>query len=68
MTDTTWLDEQSDLTLMRLLPRIETALAPLSDGHKSGTLETHFADAFKMYFDLYSGHYDFYYHLQAVLA
>ena len=68
MTDTTWLDEQSDLTLTRLLPRIETALAPLPDGDIFLTrLKTHFADAFEMYFDLYSGHYDFYYHLQETI-
>lgn len=66
--DTTWLNEQAELTLTRLQPRIEAALAGKPDSDLFlGRLKAHFADAFAMFYGLYSAHYDFYYHLEQTL-
>ncbi len=63
-----WLEEQAELTLMRLLPRIETALADMHDRDLFlARLREHFTDAFTMFYTLYSGHYDFFYHLEATI-
>lgn len=66
--DRVWLDEQAQLTLARLMPRLEALLARQKDG--SVFLErvtANFADAFRVYYGLYSGHYDFLYHLENAL-
>ena len=65
-----WLDEQAELTLTRLLPRIEAALANIHDSDLFlARLRTYFPDAFGMFYSLYSGNYDFFYHLeQTILA
>ncbi len=68
VVDAIWLREQADLTLTRLLPTLNTALARLDDGGVLlARLHDHFADAFETYFQLYSSRYDFYYHLEQAL-
>ncbi|MCC6804262.1 MAG: DUF3459 domain-containing protein [Anaerolineae bacterium] len=63
-----WLDEQAELTLARLLPRLEAALTGEPEGAVFlERVKAHFADAFRMYFGLYGGHYDFFYHLEDAL-
>lgn len=66
--NTVWLDEQAELTLARLLPRLEAALAREKDGALFlERVKDHFADAFQMFYNLYSGHYDFFFHLEETL-
>lgn len=68
MPDTDWLSQQADLTLERLLPRI----TPLLDGVTDSEifverLRQHFPRLFRLLYDLYADHYDFFYHLEAIL-
>lgn len=62
------LDEHARLSLERLLPRLETTLKNSSDCEVFlERVNEHFADAFAMFYQLYSGHYDFFYHLEQTL-
>lgn len=66
--DTGWVEEQAELTLVRLMPRLESALADVPDAELFvARLQEHFTDAFAMFYSLYSGHYDFLFHLEATL-
>ncbi len=66
--DTFWLEEQAELTYERLLPRIEATVAGLPDADLLlERLRDHFSDAFALFYQLYGGHYDFLYHLEATI-
>ncbi len=66
--DTLWLEEQAALTLERLLPRLESEIAGKKDGAAFlARLKEGFADAFQMFYNLYGGHYDFFFHLEQTL-
>ena len=66
--DTLWLEEQAELTYERLLPRIEAAVTDVPDADLLlERLREHFSDAFMMFYQLYGGHYDFLYHLEATI-
>ncbi|WP_006786108.1 alpha-amylase family protein [Thiorhodospira sibirica] len=71
-SDPVWLEEQSLRSFKRLLPRIEARFAPRTDPAEweaySERLKRHFPQLFKRLFALYGGHYDFFYHLESVLA
>ncbi len=71
-SDPVWLEEQSLRSLKRLLPRIEARFAPRTDPAEweaySERLKRHFPQLFKRLFALYGGHYDFFFHLESVLA
>lgn len=71
-SDPVWLEEQSLRSLKRLLPRIEARFAPRTDPAEweaySERLKRHFPQLFKRLFVLYGGHYDFFYHLESILA
>ncbi|MEP7291822.1 MAG: amylosucrase [Chloroflexota bacterium] len=65
---TLWLDEQAELTLMRLRPRLEAALEGTHDRDLFlSRVSEHFTDAFAMFYQLYGEHYDFYYHLEQTI-
>ncbi len=73
MESTTFLPQETDRTLRRLAPRLETALAAEIAADPPGweqfkqRLSTHFPALFKLYFDLYSSRYDFFFHLEDLL-
>lgn len=71
-SDPVWLEEQSLRSFKRLLPRIEARFAPRTDPAEweaySERLKRHFPQLFKRLFALYGGHYDFFFHLESVLA
>lgn len=63
-----WMSQQAQLSLKRLLPRIDKRLAELSDGSIfRERLERHFPAFFTLFYELYAQHYDFYYHLEETL-
>jgi amylosucrase len=67
--DTVWLNEQAELTLERLLPRLKGTLAEIDDSALFlQRLKNHFSDAFQMFYNLYNDRYDFLYHLEETLV
>jgi len=64
-----WLEKQSRLTLARLKPRLEPLLANRPDRQVfEERLEAHFPDIFRLLHALYGTQYDFFYHLEQILA
>ena len=68
MQSSSWLSEQAELTLTRLLPRLQ----PLLDASPNGAdfltrLNDHFGDIFALLHQLYGSQYDFFYHLETLL-
>ncbi|MFQ5613022.1 MAG: alpha-amylase family glycosyl hydrolase [Anaerolineae bacterium] len=74
MPQATWLEQQADLSLTRLLPRLETEFCRQieadSEGWQlfTGRLQTHFPYLFQRLFHLYGRQYDFFYHLEQILV
>lgn len=67
--DAQWLNEQSQLTLERLLPRIEPIISAVdSKDIFLDRLNKHFVDVFRLLYELYGDQYDFFYHLEQILA
>jgi glycosidase len=64
------LSHKAQVSLNRLLPRIEPILANLPDQDREMfliRLQTYFPEAFRLLYGLYGLHYDFYYHLEQIL-
>ena len=67
-------DSESERTLKRLSPRLETIFAREISADPKGwqafirRLDAHFATLFHLYYDLYSDRYDFFYHLEDLLV
>jgi glycosidase len=67
-------DRQVQTSLSRLLPRLESRFAaqivqqPLHWQTFSERVQAHFPRLFQLYFQLYSNQYDFYFHLEDLLA
>lgn len=63
---------EAELTLSRLLPRLEARFAGLAAPEEwtifTRRLETHFPRLFRLLAHLYGAHYDFFYHLENLLA
>lgn len=74
MPDTLWLERQADLTLSRLLPRLEVAFRKEAKADPAAwetfttRLGANFAHLFELLHHLYGGQYDFFYHLEQILA
>ncbi len=72
MFDPTWLDHQTSLTLARLQPRLAARFAAEADpadwAQFQARLDTHFPRLFNLLLQLYGDHYDFFYHLESILA
>ena len=72
MFDKTWIDAQARLTLKRLLPRLNTQYASQAETGAwaafTQRLETHFPRLFELLLTLYRDRYDFFYHLENILA
>src|SRR3954453_518979 len=66
------LQQRTELTLARLLPRLEMQQFAGADRVQWAAFETrlraHFPNLFELLLHLYGGQYDFYYHLEAILA
>ncbi len=68
------LPRETDRTLARLLPRLETSLATKITANPQGwqiftsRLRTNFPALFKLYLELYSARYDFFFHLEDLLT
>ena len=68
------LHHETERSLARLLPRLETSLAPQITADPQGwrvftsRLNLHFPALFKLYFELYSSRYDFFFHLEDLLT
>ncbi|MFN8373432.1 MAG: amylosucrase [Anaerolineae bacterium] len=68
LREATWLDRQSQLTLKRLLPRIEPVLRDPSEREIFIVrLNQHFPALFRSLHMLYGTYYDFFYHLEQIL-
>jgi amylosucrase len=66
-----WLERQIELSLERLLPRLEAKFAAqdlMAWAVFRARLETHFPRLFGLLFHLYGDRYDFFYHLEQILA
>jgi amylosucrase len=67
------LERQTQLSLSRLLPRLEASFGPYIKEHPEHwsafrrRLDEHFPELFQLYFHIYSAQYDFYYHLEDLL-
>jgi glycosidase len=74
MGDKEWFEQHTQLTLDRLIPRLETRFSsyknqkPKEWGIFIERLETHFGDLFAILLHLYSEQYDFFYHMEELLA
>jgi amylosucrase len=74
MNPSIFLPRETDLTLTRLLPRLKMTLAAEITADPQGwqvftqRLETHFPALFKLFFELYSARYDFFFHLEELLT
>ena len=67
-----WWRQRAAASLKRLLPRIEARFAGETDQARwyayVTRLQRHFPRLFRRLHDLYGHHYDFFYHLEAILA
>jgi len=74
MSDTPWLQQQTQLTLERLRPRVQARLAAQAAADPDGwqdfsrRLDANFPHLFKTYHGLYAARYDFFYHLEELLV
>jgi amylosucrase/maltose alpha-D-glucosyltransferase/alpha-amylase len=70
--DEPWLREQAEQSLERLLPRLENRFRGAVDEVEwiafVERLERHFPRLFKRLYGLYGRQYDFFYHLESILA
>ncbi len=72
MPDSTWLEREAHRSLDRLLPRLADRFAGQTDADTWGIftrrLGAHFDRLFNLLFQLYGQQYDFFYHLENLLA
>jgi len=72
LTDAVWVRQQAQHSLDRLLPRLERRFRGAVDEVEwiayVERLERHFPRLFKHLFGLYGSHYDFFFHLESILA
>lgn len=69
-----WLEQQSTLTLNRVMPRLQDHFKTYAQNHPHNwqtfqqRLETHFGSLFAILYHLYQDHYDFFYYLEELLT
>ena len=74
MSETPWLQQQTQLTLERLRPRLQARLSTQAAADPDGwqdfsrRLDANFPRLFATYYDLYAARYDFFYHLEELLV
>lgn len=69
MPNPQWFDRHAQLSLKRLMPRLETVLASAPPGDREvfiARLERYFPRAFELLYRLYAERYDFFYHLEQI--
>lgn len=70
--DNTWLTQESESSLKRLLPRIESKFSDQTDAVEwemyINRLKRHFPRLFTQLYRLYGSKYDFFYHLESILS
>jgi amylosucrase len=70
--DSRWLEEHAASSLKRLLPRISARFEGETEAARwdayLGRVERHFPRLFRRLHQLYGHHYDFFYHLESILA
>ncbi len=68
LNDEVSLNHEAQRSLVRLLPRLNPVLADSADADIFLTrLHRHFPVIFRLLYDLYGEHYDFFYHLEQIL-
>lgn len=70
-TDTTWFARHSRSSFERLLPRLRARFAQVPEADwqaYSARLDRHFGRLFRLLHQLYGRHYDFFFHLENILA
>lgn len=66
-------ERQRKISYARLLPRVEAYFIQEASGVSNGRdvffrrLQVNFSNLFSLYYQLYAGHYDFFYHLEELL-
>jgi len=72
MADLTWINEQARRTLYRLIPQLNEQFSGLCSQADWKTfirrLERHFPDLFGLLYQLYGHQYDFFFHVENILA
>jgi len=72
INDEVWLGEQVERSLERLLPRLENRFRQAVDEVEwvayIERVRRHFPRLFKRLYGLYGNHYDFFYHLESIIA
>lgn len=72
LKEDTWLDKQSHTSLQRLLPRLDARFKEQVDADEWQNylqrLKYHFPRLFKCLYHVYGAQYDFFYHLENILA
>lgn len=67
--DEKWFNQQAQLTLSRLLPRIDPILREVDTSDIFlERLNQHFPELFRLLYALYGNQYDFFYHLEDILS
>jgi len=73
MTNSSTLEQETHRSLNRLLPRLESCFTdsiksdPKGWQEFSSRLHRHFPSLFRLYYSLYSHHYDYFFHLEDLL-
>jgi amylosucrase len=63
-----WIIEQAEISYQRLWPRLSALLPKETQAEFERRLRHHFLAFFSYFFELYGDRYDFFYHLEQVLA
>ncbi len=70
--DELWLAEQAERSLRRLMPRLEQRFRETVEAGEwqayIDRIDRHFPRLFKQLYRLYGGYYDFFFHLESILA
>lgn len=68
----TQVEQQAQITMSRLFPRLEAQFAPTAPAEEwaafRARLDRHFPRLFRLLVSLYGSQYDFYYHLESILS
>lgn len=67
----TWIERQSESSFERILPRLRDRFAEVPEPEWqvfTARMKRHFHPLFALLYQLYSGHYDFFYHLEKIMT
>ena len=69
--NTAWFDKQSASSFARILPRLRDRFSDVPTAEWevfTQRMETNFGRLFNLLHGLYSGHYDFFFHLESIMV